>query len=165
MLLQFGFSGGKAPYRGAIGWGDFIDDQHGILLGSAIEDAHAGESCQAWAGAMLTAACREFVDRQNYVENFKAASLRASAAASDVTAKKAAAENAKRLVLYQVPVQHNPKDGPATYGKLETYVLDWTIRMYENATEASFDPSPSRHAQEIAANTKAFEIWARANNR
>ena len=56
-LLQFGFAGGKAPFRGAIGWGDLIDDPNGILIGSAIEDAYIGESTQAWAGAMLTESC------------------------------------------------------------------------------------------------------------
>ena len=39
MLVQFGFSGLKAPYRGAIGWGDLIIDNN-IVVGSAIEDAH-----------------------------------------------------------------------------------------------------------------------------
>lgn len=165
MLLQFGFSGGKAPYRGAIGWGDFIDDPQGILIGSAIEDAYAGESCQAWAGAMLTASCREFVETRNYPHSYKAGLLEASAKADDPAIKKKFAENSKRLVLYPVPVQHNPKDAPATYGKLKTYALDWTIRMYEKAAEASFEPSPSGHAQKIAANTENFELWARANNR
>jgi hypothetical protein len=52
VLLQSGFNGGKAPYRGAIGWGDLINDTSGILIGSAIEDAYVGESSQAWAGCM-----------------------------------------------------------------------------------------------------------------
>src|ERR1700722_5550113 len=48
-LLQSGFVGSKAPYRGAIGWGDLINDDSGILIGSALEDAYDGEGKQAWA--------------------------------------------------------------------------------------------------------------------
>jgi hypothetical protein len=59
--------------------------------------------------------------------------------------------------MYPVPVQYNPKDGPVTYSKLETYAVDWTIRMYDNASEKSFHPSSNEHAQMIARNTQNFE--------
>src|SRR5437879_3731182 len=36
MLLQFGFNGGHAPYRGAIGWGDLIATKD-VIIGTAIE--------------------------------------------------------------------------------------------------------------------------------
>ena len=165
MLLQSGFCGGKAPYRGAIGWGDLIDDPNGILIGSAIEDAYAGESSQAWAGAMLTQSCRDFVTNKSYIENYKAIHLQIAAELADDIQKRNAIENARRLVEYSVPTQVNPKDGPATYNKLPTYAIDWTIRMYEGASEKSFDPSTSAHAKMIAENTFIFEQWARKNNR
>lgn len=164
-LLQFGFNGGKAPYRGAIGWGDLIDDPHGILLGSAIEDAYIGESSQAWAGAMLTQTCCAFTTNNNYFERYRSLHLHIFNMLTDETQKANAVQNAKRLVAYSVPVQCNPKDGPARYGEIQTYAVDWTIRMYEGAAEKSFDPSDSGHANIIATNTIAFEQWTRKNNR
>lgn len=165
MLLQFGFNGGKAPYRGSIGWGDLIDDHNGILIGSAIEDAYIGESSQAWAGAMLTQSCRDFTESKNYIENYKNTHLQVAASVTDDTQKRNAIENARRLVKYNVPTQFNPKDSPATYDVLPTYAIDWTIRMYEDASIKSFDPSSSTHAKTIAINTSTFEQWARNNNR
>ena len=165
MLLQSGFNGGKAPYRGAISWGDLVDDPRGILLGSAIEDAHAGESCQTWAGAMLTKACRDYVDQKKFVEAFAAVHLQASEIETEQRSRRTAEENSKKLVRFPVPTQHNPKDGPAMYSELPTYVIDWTIRMYEGASRKSFDPSTSLHSQTIAKNTQDFEEWARKYNR
>ncbi|HXH72802.1 MAG TPA: hypothetical protein VNI58_08330, partial [Mariprofundaceae bacterium] len=110
MLIQFGFSGGKAPYRGAIGWGDLIDDQD-ILIGSAIEDAYNGENSQAWAGAMLTKNCRSFVERNEYIQLYAATHSQALELTKDQNKRRNIAENAKRLVLYRVPIQQNPKDG------------------------------------------------------
>lgn len=166
MLLQTGFNGMEAPFRGAIGWGDLIDDNlNGILVGSAIEDAEAGEKSQAWAGAMLTARCRDFAKTNNYIERYKSTHIQQVANESNnETQKHNALLNAKRLVAYPVPIQSNPKDGPATYSELDTYVVDWTIRMFEDAAEKSFDQSSSAHATTIARNTIAFENWARANN-
>lgn len=161
MLLQFGFSGGKAPFRGAIGWGDLIDDPQGILLGSAIEDAYAGESQQAWAGAMLTSASRDFANSRGYIEHFAALNVQAAAEMADERTKENALLNSKRLVRYRVPTQMNPKDSPVQYGELDTYAIDWTIRMYVGASQASFNEATSQHAGTIAANTRKFEDWAR----
>ena len=91
-----------------------------------------------------------------------------SPSASNVTddiQKRKAIENARMLVKYNVPTQSNPKDSPATYDVLPTYAIDWTIRMYEEASIKSFDPSNSPHANKIAKNTSIFEKWARNNNR
>lgn len=161
MLLQFGFNGGKAPYRGAIGWGDLIDDPNGILIGSAIEDAYAGESSQAWAGAMLTQSCRDFAISKNYIDKYKTIHLQLA----DNIQKHNAIKNARKLVGYDVPTQFNPKDGSVTYDVLSTYAIDWTIHMYEGASEKSFDPSTNTHAKMIAKNTSTFEQWARKSNR
>lgn len=165
MLLQFGFNGSKAPYRGAIGHGDLIDDPDGILLGSAIEDAYVGESSQAWAGAMLTEVCRDYADRHGFIQQYAEFHLMAADTfVDDNHARRNATANARRLVEYSVPIQRNPKEGPATYDSLRTYVIDWTIRTYKGAARASFEPSGSTHARTIAANTVAFEEWARSRD-
>ena len=166
MLLQFGFNGGKAPYRGAIGWGDLIDDPNGILIGSAIEDAYAGENLQVWAGAMLTQFCLDFVISNNYIDKYKAIHLQcAEYPFLDDIQKCNATENARKLVRYDIPTQFNPKDGSVTYDVFSTYAVDWTIRMYEGASAKSFDSSANAHAKMIAKNTATFEQWARKNNR
>ncbi len=162
MLLQFGFNGGRAPFRGAIGWGDLIDDPQGILLGSAIEDSYAGESQQAWAGAMLTSSARDIAEARGYIERFEQIHLEAAAIVPDEISKRNALLNSKRLVRYAVPTQVNPKDGPAQYATLETYAIDWTVRMYEGASQKSFEESKSAHANTISTNTRSFETWARA---
>jgi hypothetical protein len=164
MLLQFGFNGGKAPYRGAIGWGDLIATKD-ILLGTAIEDAYVGESSQAWAGAMLTKACLEFADANNYIHWFKISYALAATQTPDEGERRKISDSGSRLVQYDVPIQINPKDGPVSYSTLRTYALDWTIRMYEGAAAQSFDDSDSSHARRIAANTVAFVKWARTHNR
>jgi len=156
LLLKYGFAGGKSPFRGAIGWGDLIDDR-GILVGSGIEDAYIGESSQVWAGAMLTATCRKFVERNGYINRYREMHLDAAAQARDEITRRTAAENSKRLVLYDVPIQKNPKDGPAIYESRQTYAIDWTIQTYEGAALASFTPTQSGHARTIAENTRVFE--------
>ncbi len=161
MLLQFGFNGGRAPFRGAIEWGDLIDDPQGILLGSAIEDSYAGESQQAWAGAMLTSSARDMAESRGYIKRYEEIHLEAAAVVTDEISRKNALLNSKRLVRYAVPTQVNPKDGPAQYGTLETYAIDWTVRMYEGASQKSFERSTSAHANTIADNTRKFESWAR----
>ena len=114
---------------------------------------------------MLTESCRNFVEQKGFLEKLRSACILASTEAREDHQKKEAALNSRRLVLYKVPMQVNPKDGPAIYSENETYVLDWTIRMYEGAAEKSFEASSSRHAQTIASNTRTFEKWARSNNR
>lgn len=161
-LLQFGFSGGKAPFRGAIGYGDLIDDGRGIMLGSAIEDAYSGESQQAWAGAMLTSASRDIATERGYIDQYVAVHLQASEKAVDERTKENAELNSRRLVRYAVPTQVNPKNGPVQYSHLDTFAIDWTIRMYNGASRASFNKTENEHAAAIAANTCRFEDWARA---
>lgn len=160
-LLQFGFSGGKAPFRGAIGYGDLIDDPRGIMLGSAVEDAYSGESRQAWAGAMLTASALDTATERGYIAQYVELHLRASEEAVDELTKVNAKLNSRRLVRYPVPTQLNPKDGPVMYGEFDTFAIDWTIRMYEGASLSSFKTPESEHAAAIAANTRKFEQWAR----
>lgn len=165
-LLQYGFAGGRSPFRGAIGWGDLINDPQGILLGSGIEDAYIGESSQAWAGAMLTRTCREFAECYDYIKRYALVHLEAAAAQTqDEIKRRSAVENSKRLVLYGVPIQKNLKDGPVIYEVQQAYAVDWTIRMYEDAASSSFAPSDSGHAQKLAINTRTFESWARQHNR
>jgi len=162
MLLQFGFSGIQAPYRGAIGWGDLIDDPQGILIGSAIEDAYVGEGRQVWSGAMLTETCREFADERGYLGKLAEVSELAQKVAGDELQKRRARENGGWLVKYAAPVQQNPKNGPVIYSTIETYVVNWTIRMFEGASNKAFRPSENDHERSIAENTLAFEKWARS---
>jgi hypothetical protein len=164
-LIQSGFSGSKAPFRGAIGWGDLRDENPEILVGSAIEDAQEGESSQCWAGCMLTVSCKKFVEEQNYVGTFQQLFSEVQKQHADERKKVVARENAFILVPYDVPTQHNPKDSPVCYSTLATYAVDWTIRMYQGAAEKSFLPSAHLHSQTIQQNTIEFEQWARANNR
>lgn len=140
-LMAYGFMGTKAPFRGAIGFGDLIAG-HGteLLIGSALEDAHAVEQDQAWAGCILTPACEE------------------RAVAVNVRS----AEHPLSLVVrYDAPIQ--TRDGPSrTYTSRPAYVLNWTLKMYENAAAASFYPTKNPHAQQMIDNTVTFETWARA---
>ena len=165
MLLQFGFSGSKAPYRGAIGWGDLISDASGIILGNAVEDAYDGERSQAWAGCMLTNNCESFASQNGYIEEFRTPHLMLSRADTDEVTRRKNLENANRLVRYPVPKYRNPKEGPVAYSNVEAYAIDWTIRMYEGAAAKSLAPSNDKHAQLISQNTVKFENWARKNNR
>ena len=168
MLLKFGFSGAKTPYRGAIGWGDLINDpQHNILIGSAIEDAYAGECLQAWSGAMLTDSCRDFCEQNNYIKKFKDSYIKFSDECLDEKNKKSLIEDSFRLVSYSVPIKTKSTDGSSQYNYSEqrTIAIDWTIKMYEGASEKSFYPSDNEHVNKIIENTKSFEQWARLNNR
>ena len=162
-LVKSGFAT-KAPYRGAIGWGDLVDDPLGVLLGSAIEDAYAGESMQAWAGVMLTSTCREIVEKNEFAERHRAMFKIAAANIKEEIPREKLLRNSRILVKYNVPTQANPKDGPVSYSDLQTFALDWTIGMYRGAAGKAFMPSENPHAQTIARNTVAFEDWARANN-
>lgn len=165
MLLQSGFSGAKAPYRGAIAHGDLIDDPSGLYIGSAVENAYIGESSQVWSGCMLTKSCAEFAESNDHIEDFKSVIIAHAAGIKDKTEQEKVLQSAARITMYNVPMQRNPKEGPIEYYKESHYVLDWTIRMYENASNKAFKNSENRHAQLIQKNTIEFEKWARINNR
>lgn len=161
-LLQHGFSGSKAPMRGAIGFGDLVAGNNGIIVGSAMEDAYGGESSQMWAGCMLTETAEKEAVKHGYIDQFKDVFVQASAVAADDFQQKTFRQNSEILVRYDVPKQRNPREGPIEYGTSNALVLDWTIRMYEGAAAASFYPSDNAHASQIQANTIAFENWARS---
>lgn len=165
MLLQFGFAGGKDPFRGAIAHGDFIDDGQFTILGTALEQAYAAEQAQVWAGCMLSGSCLAVAEGRGYLQSFRSTHEELARTIGDVTKRTSALENARRLVKYDVPLQVTNKPGPTQYIEKQAYVIDWTIRMYEGAAVASFDASTNAHARRIAENTKVFEQWARANNR
>jgi hypothetical protein len=164
-LLQFGFAGSKAPYRGAIGWGDLIADKSGILIGTAVEDAYDGQGKQAWAGCMLTEECQRLAVSMDYLRLYREFHLTAASELTDESKRRGLVDNAERLVEYPVHLQENPKDGPAVYFRRKTHVIDWTIRMHEGAAAKSFEPSEKSHAREIARNTIEFENWARERRR
>lgn len=160
-MLEFGFCGLKAPLRGAIGFGDIIADENGIIVGSAMEDAYRGESSQMWAGCMLTDAAEKELERRGYFQQFRDHWTLAAERAEDERRERDARQNGNILVRYDVPTQRNPRDGPIEYRTRNALVLDWTIRMYKGAAEKSFFPADDPHASQIQANTIAFEGWAR----
>jgi len=95
-LLTLGFCGHKAPLRGAIGYGDLILDDESIWLGSAIEDAYAGESGQCWSGCCLTEACEEFAKKFGMIEQYNSIST------------------PSKLVPYKIPTTITNKIYPCT---------------------------------------------------
>jgi hypothetical protein len=162
-LLQSGFAGTKAPFRGAIGWGDLIDDDSGILIGSALEDAYDGERRQAWAGCMLTNECRSLAGSMGYLQRYREFHLTEASKLENETGRKMMIENAERLVEYRVQLKADDRKGKKdSYSTSDAYVIDWTIRMYEGAAASSFLPSDCARAQAIAKNTIEFEKWARS---
>jgi len=164
-LLCSGFAGHKAPLRGAIGYGDLIFDPNSIWIGSAIEDAYCGESRQIWSGCSLTSACEEFISANDYIEKYKDFFETAQKAENDPHKLENILKTKKRLCVYDIPEQFNPKSGPVQYTSRKGYVLDWTLNVYEGAGEKAFLESKTEHAKKIIENTKAFEQWARKNNR
>lgn len=166
MLLQFGFNGGRYPFRGSIAYGDLIvDDERSIILGSALEEAYAAEQSQVWAGCMLTSGCAEYATTRNFIAQFRLVHDEVAKSTSDPMQKARILERSRRLVQYGVPLQIATKPGPTAYSERTACVIDWTIQMYEGAARASFDSSQNQHAQRIMDNTIKFEQWARANNR
>lgn len=165
MLLQSGFNGGQAPYRGAISHGDLIDDPDGTYIGSAIEDAYIGESSQVWSGCILTKTCSEFAESKDHINDYKGLLKAHASEVLDSAEKNSFLMNSNRITKYRVPMQNNPKDGAIKYSNEERYVLDWTTEMYSGASGKSFNDSDSNHSNLIKTNTIDFENWARENNR
>jgi len=164
-LLQSGFAGLKAPYRGAIAHGDLIDDHQGTYIGSAVEDAYIGESSQVWAGCMLTKTCSEFVVSNDYINKYETTLLAYHLVETDEKKKESLLLETNRITKYDTPMQRNPKTGPIEYFLESHYVLDWTLNMYQDASSMSFKYSDNSHAKLIKENTVIFEKWARENNR
>lgn len=160
MLLQSGFNGGKAPYRGAISHGDLIDDMKGTYIGSSVEDAYIGEQSQVWSGCILTASCRAYVEENNFIEYLY--NLNCNLAKKHNGEKRdAAIKNIERIVLYDVPKQKNPKTGAIEYYYEKHYTINWVVNMYQGAATASFEESDDPHAKLIKKNTIDFESWSR----
>lgn len=146
-LLSFSFCGHKAPLRGAIGYGDLILDDDSIWLGSAIEDAYAGESGQCWAGCCLTEACEEFAKKFGMIEQYN--SLNAL----------------PKLLPYKIPRQSNPKSAPVKYFYSDGFALNWTINVSQGVSSKAFNQTTDCHALKIQENTMDFELWARSQKK
>ncbi|MBI2894489.1 MAG: hypothetical protein HYY06_13135 [Deltaproteobacteria bacterium] len=162
-LLRAGFCGFRAPFRGAIGHGDLIDEPAHVLIGSAVEDAHSGEQSQAWAGCCLTPNCQAFVQDAGHLTAWDEVMAKAAEGADEVNGKKRWLDR-RLLVEYEIPTQHKPNDGPIRYGTRRGLAVDWTFNMYEGAAQKSFHPSDDRRAMVKANNTRTLEAWARAKN-
>lgn len=163
-LLKSGFNGSKAPYHGAIGHGNIISDQNGILLGTSIIDAYQGEQSQMWAGCILTEACEEFCQQNNYIDSFY--QMFDVAIQNELDERKLIEykKAQKTLVKYVVQKQKKSNDKPIEYFQKEHIVIDWTHKVYEGASEKSFNPSQIPHQEMIRKNTINFENWSRKNN-
>lgn len=163
-LLCSGFAGHKAALRGAIGYGDLINDTNTIWIGSAIEDAYIGESLQVWSGCSITRACEDFISNMDYLSQYK--KIFDDIPYEQDSNKSKDIEKAKRrIVEYEIPEQYNPKTGPVEYTRRKGYALDWTLNVYEGAGEKAFSSTTNDHANLIIENTKSFEKWARNQNR
>ncbi|MCG8614308.1 MAG: hypothetical protein MI864_27665 [Pseudomonadales bacterium] len=164
-LLCSGF-GTSHPLRGAIGYGDFINDNDSIWLGSAIEDAYIGESSQMWSGCSLTKDCEKFVSERGYIDQYlnHCNFLISSSEKHPEHVRKNLVKASKRIVRYPIPEQHQDKDAPTEYMYRPGYALDWTLNVFDGASEKSFLPTTSTHAGRIRENTIEFERWARSKD-
>jgi hypothetical protein len=163
-LLKSGFCGSKAPYRGAIGYGDIISEPSGILLGTSIIDAYKGEQSQMWAGCILTETCEDFCQQNKYIDSFYKMFDIALQGEQDERKQTDRKKAQRTLVRYKVQEQKRNIDKPIEYFQKEHFVLDWTHNVYEGASEESFYPSKTPHQEMIRKNTIDFEKWARKNN-
>jgi hypothetical protein len=160
-LLKSGFIGSKAPYRGAIGYGDIVTDPAGILLGTSLIDAYKGEQSQMWSGCILTEACEEFCLKNNYIDKFYKYFDGLLDGESDENIQLVYKKAKNTLVKYLVPKQMKGNDKPIEYFQKEHYVLDWTHNVYVDASIKSFNQSEIPHQLMIRNNTIDFENWAR----
>ncbi|MDX2191046.1 MAG: hypothetical protein SFY32_14390 [Bacteroidota bacterium] len=164
-LLKSGFNGAKAPYRGAIGYGDIIFNDIGILLGTSIIDAYKGEGSQMWSGCILTDACEKFCCDNNYINEFYKLFETVIRNEKDEDKISDYKKAQKTIVKYVVHKQRKSIDKPIEYFEKEHYVLDWTQKVYEGAADKSFNRTDIPHQEMIRVNTIAFENWARQNNK
>ena len=163
-LLSMSFVGSKAPFRGAIGIGDLIYNQQGVLVGEAMEDAYKWESKQAWAGCLFSNNFESFIKSQDYLTKYK--KIHKIALFEQPQNKKDILLNAKKIINNNVPLYVNPKKEKIKYYNENKLVLDWTIRTDHEASSEAFLPhNNEEHAKLIIQNTKDFEIWAKTNNR
>lgn len=162
-IMGYGFGGTKAPLRGALGYGDLIDDPNGTYIGSAVENAYQYESCQAWAGCILTPELEQFCKERNYIELYRDSYQQAIEQAATSQDIERLQKHLNILKKYNVPMQINPKDKAVEYYNQPLYTLNWTSFLFENAAERSFHPPTSQHAETIIKNTVAYEKWARSS--
>ncbi|MCK4407597.1 MAG: hypothetical protein KAV44_07970 [Bacteroidales bacterium] len=163
-LLSMGFTGAKTPFRGAIGYGDLIYDGQGIFVGEALEDAYKWESKQVWSGCLLTDKFESFIKSKDYLKKFT--EIHEQALITKPDHEKNIRINYERITNYDVPLYENSKTDKVRYYSENKYVLDWTVRVYENASSKSFLPHNNcEHVKLIIKNTADFENWARKNNR
>lgn len=159
-LLCSGFSGAKAPLRGAIGHGDLVVAD-GVFVGTAIEDAYAGEVEQVWSGCALTPDCRKYAEAQGHVDQSRQIVSDEAARYPVGPERDKLLKGSKRIVEYPVPTQRNPRDESIAYSSRPGYVLDWTLSVFEGAALTAFLEPASQHAQRVTKNTIDFEDWAR----
>lgn len=161
-LLQLGFCGGQAPFRGAIGYGD-LSSRKGILIGSSIEDAYHWEQAQVWSGCMLTPDLCAFLEKNGHFEAFKTAMKFAINQRRSRGEPYVDEENFSQLLLrYPIPLQEKRHHEPVKYESTEGIAMDWTHKVAHGVAAKAFLPSESEHPTRIRENTIEFERWVRS---
>jgi hypothetical protein len=156
-MMSFGLSNGQTPFRGAIGFGDLYDHDQ-IVVGSAVEDAYAGEMAQSWAGAMFTEEATLHATDAGYFDRWIAVHHNWAAQSDNALEANNARLNAEKITWYDVPLK-------AVAGASLTRhapVIDWTLRMFEGAIEKALPESSDPRCMLIRQNSLDFEHWARA---
>ena len=160
-LLQLGFCGGYAPFRGAIGYGD-LSSRRGILIGSSIEDAYKGEQSQVWSGCMLTPDLCNFLENSGHFRGVETAIKFAINQRREKGEPYIDLEKFNQLLLkYSIPLQEKPLNEGVKYSRKEGIVLDWTRNVFHGAAAKAFLPAEAEHPIRIINNTVEFEEWSR----
>lgn len=153
---------GQAPYRGAIGYGDFMENEISIMVGTSIIDAYKGEQSQVWSGCMLTKGCEDFCKKMNYFEmytNVFQQKIENSNNEDEITSIK---EWDTAVIVYDVPIKKRLPSGIVEYNSESHYVINWTHWVGKGRKiEESFQTSDNDHHKRIKMNTLEFEKWAR----
>ena len=150
-LLNSGL-GTRAPMRGAIGHGDFIDDvANRIFLGSALEDAYSYCESQVWSGCILTPGATAFCQQAEYFGTLK----------QILEQQPGIRRNVDLLVEYECPLQTLKRDKPREYFTERVVCINWTLNVFEGAAYKVFPQSVELHPLLIRQNTEDFELWAR----
>lgn len=154
----------RLPLRGAIAFGDLIAQPPTLVLGTAVEEAVAWESRQAWSGTVLTPSCQELVVQRGYYDLWRHNAEAAASAAETDAAKLSFLRAARTLIEYDVPIKARGRQGELEYGSQRMFVHDWTVGALPTYAATALPESDDQHAQRIRRNTLDFEGWARSQH-
>lgn len=159
-LVRYGIAS-RMPFRGAIGWGDLANAGDGILIGTAIEDAYAGEASQAWAGARLTPACEAFVRQAGLLDAWHQHFDALGAAEADPKRRAGLERGRARLIEAPIAVQTKVDGAAPAYTTEPGIAINWTVGVGPTAGARAFRDTRDPHVARLAAHTLDFESYAR----